>query len=124
MSAASPAHHDGPPPARLAAVVDLTPGARPRRHKRSERTTVPPQPTGPLSDQERLAATLESVWARHGRSLTDDSTATDVRIALGEVRKLLRGARERGLIDEAGFEALDGMYAGIQAAPGLLLGDG
>lgn len=83
---------------------------------------MPPKPVGPLSDEQRLAAALEAVFARQSRSLTDESTATDVRIMLGEVRKVLRGARQQGLVDERAFQALDGMYAGMEAAPALLAG--
>jgi len=73
-----------------------------------------------MSDEQRLAAALEGVFARKGRSLTDESTATDVLIILGETRKLLRGALEQGLVGEEGFQALDGMMAGMMNVPALL----
>lgn len=121
MSAASSAH-PGPGHPYLAAVVPLDQAARPRRHPRSERTSVPSQPIGDLTPRQQLAATLEAVFARQHRSLTDKGTAGDFRITLGEVRKLLRGALERHLLNEDQFRTLDGMVEGMEAAPGLLTG--
>lgn len=96
--------------------------ARPRRRPRSERIRVPDQPTGDLTPHERLAATLEGVFARQGRTLTDDGTVTDFLITLGEVRRLLAGALAQGLLDETQHGTLDGMLEGMEAAPGLIGG--
>ncbi|MCI3279175.1 hypothetical protein [Streptomyces cylindrosporus] len=115
---AEPARPSGPDRHPLAPVLILNDRA-PRRPS-SERTHVPIQPGRPLSDQERLAATMEAVFARSGRSLADEGTATDVLIPLGEVRALLRGAFEKGLIGEEGYRALDDMLKGMEQAPALL----
>jgi hypothetical protein len=106
----------------LAPVVPLSKAARRPRRTSSERTRVPAQPTGDVSPQQRLAATLEAVFARHRRSLTDESTAEAFLITLGEVRRLLHGALEQGALEDDQHETLDAMLQGMEAAPGLLTG--
>lgn len=120
MSAADPHGPDQPDRPVYPGTVLPFPASRPRRHPPGERTTVPAQPDGSLSPQERLAATFEAVFASQGRTLTDEHTATDVRIALGEVRRLLAGALERGLLDDGQFRTLDTMVEGMEAVPALL----
>ena len=106
----------------LAPVVPLSKATRPPRPTSSERKRVPAQPTGEVSPQQRLAATLEAVFARHRRSLTDVSTAEAFLITLGEVRRLLDGAREQGQLDDDQHHTLDAMLQGMEGAPGLLSG--
>ena len=120
MSAAESAHGTDHPVHPGTGTVLPFPAARPRRHPRSERTTVPIQPDGPLSDDERMAAKLEQVFAQHGRSLTDENTALDVGIILGEWRKILARAREAGRIDDVAHQSLDGMLEAMIAAAALL----
>ncbi|MGW2520530.1 hypothetical protein ACWC09_26645 [Streptomyces sp. NPDC001617] len=112
-----PDHHDNGP-----ATVLFLSSARPRRHRSSERTSVPPQPAPNISDEQRLAAALEAVFARRHRSLADEGTALDFLITLGEFRKLLRGALEQGLLKDHQYRTLDAMLEGMQSAPGLLAG--
>jgi len=81
---------------------------------------VPPQPPGDLTPQERIAARLESELARQGRSLTDPTAVTDLLVVLGEVRIILRGALETGIIQPDQHQALDGMYEAMESAPSLL----
>lgn len=118
MSAAEPAHPNGPDRAPLATVHPLTP-ARPRRTRRSERTSVPTHDRL-LTPHEKLAARLESAYARHHRSLTDESTALDFRIALAEFRQIVRGMLETGLLTEDQHRSLDGMLEAMEGAPGLI----
>jgi hypothetical protein len=120
MSAAESAH--GPDQPGFPGTVLPFPPSRPRRHQRSERTTVPSQPTGDLTPHERIAATLEAVFKQHGRTLTDDSTALDVRIALTEVRTVLKGALETGILTEDQHQSLDTMVEGMLTAAELLTG--
>lgn len=81
---------------------------------------MPRQPDPNLTPQQKLAASMERLFADHGRSLTDESTAKDVRIALTYVRKMLEGAGHQGLIEETQRRDLDAMVEGMMAAPGLL----
>lgn len=119
MSAAEPAHPE-PDRARPATVITFPPASRPpRRTQRRERpTAVPPDPQHDA--HQRLAATLESVFATHGRSLTDHDTAQDYTITLGEVRRMLEGAHIQGIIGDEAHRELDAMIKGMLAAPGLL----
>lgn len=75
----------------------------------------------PLTDHQRLAAALEAAYSRRHRSLTDESTATDFLIALGEFRKLVRGAMETGLLNAEQHGEIDEMLAAMEGAPGLLV---
>lgn len=121
MSAAEPAH-PGRDSSQWAAILELpTSAARPlRRKQRRERTTVPPQPGRELNPHEKLAASLEHLFAKHGRSLTDEETVQDFLIALAAFRNLLEGARVQGMLTEDTHRDLDGMLEGMAAAPGLL----
>jgi hypothetical protein len=83
---------------------------------------VPPQPTGDLTPHQRIAAKLEAVFKQHGRTLTDDSTALDVRIALTEVRTVLKGALDMGKLNEDQYQSLDSMVEGMLTAANLLIG--
>ncbi|MDX3532471.1 hypothetical protein P1P75_40290 [Streptomyces sp. ID05-39B] len=80
---------------------------------------IQPDPSS-LSPELRLAASIERVFADHGRSLTDGDTAADFTITLSVFRTLLQGAREQGKLGEGEFETLDGMIEGMLAAPRLL----
>lgn len=120
MSAAESAR-PGPDHGPMAAVIRIDDQARrPRRTHRSERTTVPPQPSGSITPDQRVASVLEAAYAQHRRSLTDESTALDFQIALREVRKVLLGALETGLLTEDEHLSLDSMFAAMERAPGVL----
>jgi hypothetical protein len=124
MSAAEPAT-PGPDHALMAAVTPIvrTAARPPRREQRRESPRVPQQPTSGsgLSPHEKLAATVENLFAKHGKSLTDEDTAEDFLITLQAVRIMLRGAREQCLVGEDAFTDLDVMLEGMMAAPGLLV---
>jgi len=81
---------------------------------------VPQQPTSDLTPHEKLAATVEDLFAKHGRSLTDPDSAEDYLITLRAVRIMLRGAHEHGVIGPEAFADLDAMLEGMMTAPGLL----
>ncbi|MFG2276742.1 hypothetical protein ACGFNY_44165 [Streptomyces chartreusis] len=114
MSAAESAR-PGPDCGPTAAVIYLTKDRRPRRH-RSERTTVPPQPDGPLTPEQRLAAKLERVFAGHQLSLTDDDTRLAYQVTIGEVRTLVDGAHGKGDLSDDAHRLLDAMLEGILRA--------
>lgn len=122
MSAAEPSH--GPDRALTATVIPLirnSTASRPPRRDRRERPHVPPQPASDLTPHEKLAATIEDLFAKHGRSLTDPDSAEDYLITLRMVRLMLHGAYEEGVIqDETGYRELDAMFEGMMTAPGLL----
>lgn len=119
MSAADPARPRHPGPVVLAPVLPIT-AARPRRDPSSERTSVPAQPDGTLTQHQRVAALFEQSFVDAGRTLTDAKTAEDMRIALGAVVELLKGARAKGLITEKAYADLDNMVRAMMEAPGLL----
>ncbi|GGS96788.1 hypothetical protein [Streptomyces violaceus] len=82
---------------------------------------MPPKPEDPnLSPQQKLAGSLERLFADHGRTLTDETTAQDFLITLTYVRRMLEGAGHQGVIDEEQHQDLDAMVQGMMAAPGLL----
>ena len=81
---------------------------------------MPQQPTSSLTPHERLAARMEDLFAKHGRSLTDPDNAEDYLITLRAVRIMLRGALEEGVIVQEAFADLDAMLEGMMTAPGLL----
>lgn len=120
MSAAE--HADpGPDQPGPATVLSFPTAIRPsRRTARRERTAVPPQPNPNLSPHEKLAGSVERLFADHGRTLTDETTAKDFLITLTYVRKMLEGARHQDLINEEQQQDLDAMVQGMMAAPGLL----
>lgn len=123
MSAAEPAN-PGPDRALTATVIPLirssSTAARPPRRDRRERPHVPQQPTSDLTPHEKLAAVVEDLFAKHGRSLTDPDSAEDYLITLRAVRIMLRGAREQGILGQEAFSDLDAMLEGMMTAPGLL----
>lgn len=124
MSAAEPAD-PGPDRALTATVIPLirnssSTAARPPRRERREHPHVPQQPQSDLTPHEKLAATVEDLFAKHGRSLTDPDSAEDYLIALRAVRIMLRGAHEHGVIGPEAFADLDAMLEGMMTAPGLL----
>lgn len=120
MSAAESAR-PGPDHGPLAAVIPLIDtDRRPRRPHSSERTTVPPQPDGTLTPEQRLAASIEHLFAQHSLSLTDEATAQTYTLTIGAVRTLLEGARVKGLADEQIYQDLDGMLEGMLNAAELL----
>lgn len=121
MSAAEPSHPTGEPGRAVPGTVLSFPTAhRPRRSPRSERTSVPPDLNPDLSHHQRLAASLEALFAGSGLSLTGEETAEAFRITVGAVRGLLEGARVQGILDAEAFGELDGMLEGMLTAPGLL----
>lgn len=116
---AEPARHGPNHAARPAAVIPIHTASRPQRHTPRRRTTaVPSEPA--LTPEQRLAASIEEIFARHGRSLTDDDTAEDYRIALGAVRSMLQGAREQGVLNDEQHQNLDAMIVGMLNSPTLL----
>lgn len=125
MSAAEPAN-PGPDRALTATVIPLirssSTAARPPLRDRRERPHVPQQPAAesPLTPHEKLAAVVEDLFAKHGRSLTDPDSAEDYLITLRAVRIMLRGAHEQGLLGEEAYADLDAMLEGMMTAPGLL----
>lgn len=124
MSAAEPAD-PGPDRALTATVIPLirnssSTAARPPRRERREHPHVPQQPQSDLTPHEKLAATVEDLFAKHGRSLTDPDSAEDYLITLRAVRIMLRGAHEHGVIGPEAFADLDAMLEGMMTAPGLL----
>lgn len=119
MSAAESAH-PGPDHGPMAAVIPLLEShRRPRRH-RSERTHVPPQPDGPLTPEQRLAASIEQLFAGHQQSLTDDATRLTYTITIGAFRTLIEGARTKGVLADDAHRDLDAMLAGMLTAAQLL----
>lgn len=121
MSAAEPSH--GPDRAPTATVIPLirsTANRPQRRPTRRERPHVPQQPASGLTPHEKLAATVEDLFAKHGRSLTDPETAEDYLITLRMVRIMLQGAHAEGVIAEEAHGDLDAMVEGMMTAPGLL----
>lgn len=124
MSAAEPAH-DGPDRALTATVIPLirdTAARPPRREKRREPHVPSPSASG-LTPHEKLAAVVEDLFAKHGRSLTDPGSAEDYLITLRAVRIMLAGALEQGLLAQDAqdvFKDLDAMVEGMMTAPGLL----
>ena len=121
MSAAEHADPGPDQPGGPATVLSFSAAIRPsRRTARRERITVPPQPDPNLSPEQRLAASMERTFADHGRTLTDETTAQDVLIALAYVRKMLEGAQRQDLINAEQHRDLDAMVQGMMAAPGLL----
>ena len=121
MSAAEPVN-PGPDHALMATVTPIVrTAARPQRQDlRREKPRVPHQPTSDLTPHERLAATVEDLFAKHRRSLTHSETAEDYLITLRAVRIMLAGAREQGLVGQEAFADLDAMLEGMMTAPGLL----
>ena len=124
MSAAEPAH-PGPDGALTATVIPIirnssTAARPPRRDKRREHPHVPQQPQSDLTPHEKLAASVEDLFAKHGRSLTDPDSAEDYLIALRAVRIMLSGAHQQGVIGAEAFADLDAMIEGMMTAPGLL----
>lgn len=123
MSAAEPAH-PGPDHGLMATVTPIirsSTAARPqRRDPRRERPHVPQQPQSDLTPHEKLAATVEDLFSKHGRSLTDSESAEDYLITLRAVRIMVRGAHVQGILGEEAFADLDAMLEGMMAAPGLL----
>lgn len=79
------------------------------------------QPSSPdLNPHEKLAATVEALFAKHGRSLTDSETAEGYLITLRAVRLMLQGALQQGELNQEQHETLDAMFEGMMAAPGIL----
>lgn len=121
MSAAEPARPgpDRTNRSRAGSVLPFPTAANrpPRRTKRREMTAVPDQP---LTPQQVLASSIETAFARRGRSLTDDDTATDYLITLQTVRLMLEGARIRGVLEDGTHRELDALLAGMEDAPELL----
>jgi hypothetical protein len=121
MSAAEPTHPGPDRAARPATVLPFrtTASRPPRRTKRREKI-VPPQPDPDLTPQQKLAASIEDLFAQYGKSLADADTAEDYLITLGAVRKMLEGARVQGIVGDEAHRELDAMIEGMMAAPGLL----
>ncbi|AKZ60777.1 hypothetical protein SAM23877_p068 (plasmid) [Streptomyces ambofaciens ATCC 23877] len=92
---------------------------RPRRTRRHQEAAMP-EPSGDLTPQQRLAATIEKAFADHRRTLTDEDTAEAFLISLSLMRRTLDGALAQGLIDKPAHADLVGMLDGMAAAPGLL----
>jgi hypothetical protein len=115
---AEPAH-PGPDPRHPARVITFPTASRPPRHKRQE-TRVPAEP---LTPEQRLAASLETTFAKHGHTLTDETTAEVFTITLGIARDMLEGARHSEAISDGQHRELDALYLGMLAAPGILSGE-
>lgn len=118
---AEPAH-PGPDPRQPARVITFPTASRPPRHKRQE-TRVPADQNDPLTTEQRLAASLETTFAKHGHTLTDETTAEVFTITLGIARDMLEGARHSEAISDGQHRELDALYLGMLAAPGILGGE-
>ena len=82
---------------------------------------MPPHPeTSPPDPQRRLAARIEELFLRHGRTLSDDDTAEAFRITLQVMGDLLEGAHVHGVVGDAAYGELAAMVEGMRAAPSLL----
>ena len=119
MSAAEPTG-PGPDQPRPATVLAFPTASRPPRRTTRRRITVPPQPDPALTPPQKLAATVERLFAKYGKSLADADTAEDYLVTLGAVRTMLEGARVQRLVGEEAYRELDAMIEGMMAAPGLL----
>ena len=117
MSAAEPAR-PGPDHPRAGTVLPFT-ASRPPRHRKRRENRVP-EPRADLTAHDKLAASVEDLFAKHGRSLTDAETAEDYLITLRFVRIMLKGALNRGKLTEEQYQVRDGMVEGMMTAPGLL----
>ncbi|MGW2384357.1 hypothetical protein [Streptomyces sp. NPDC001658] len=121
MSAADPAHPTtGGSRGRLATVHTFPASRPPRRIQRRESTTVPATPAPDLTPHEQFAATLEDLFAKHGRSLTDEGTVQDFLITLSAIRDLLAGARSSGMLEPEAHRELDATIEGMMAVPKML----
>lgn len=81
---------------------------------------MPAQPDGSLTPEQRIAASIEGMFSKHGRSLTDEDTAQTYTLTIGAVRTMLEGARAKGVLEKTAYEDLDGMLAGMLLAVQLL----
>ncbi|MGW0948471.1 hypothetical protein ACWD4O_38775 [Streptomyces sp. NPDC002623] len=80
-----------------------------------------PEHSGPdLTPEQKLAATVEAVFASHRRSLTDSETALDFTITLGIVINALKAALAQGKLTPEEFKRLNGLMTGMLEAPRLL----
>ncbi|WP_329376202.1 hypothetical protein [Streptomyces sp. NBC_01483] len=123
MSAAEPAHPgpDSGTSTGPATVILFRQGPSKRRRRRED--TVPNQrePREPsASPQQRLADTIESLFLKHGRTLTDDDTAEAFLIALKAVQFMHDGALAQGVVGEEAHRELRAMTEGMQAVPRIV----
>lgn len=109
----------GHDPRRPAQVITFPTASRPPRHQRQETRL----PADSLTPEQKLAASLEKTFAKHGHTLTDDTTAEIFTITLGIARDMIEGARVGEVIDDGQHRELDTLYLGMLAAPGILSGE-
>ncbi|KFG01274.1 hypothetical protein IQ62_08810 [Streptomyces scabiei] len=76
-----------------------------------------PHHTDPLND---LAATLEALFQKHVRTLTDDSTREAFGIAMTAVELMLQGSLAQGRLSPDDHLHLHGMLQGMRTASTLL----
>lgn len=105
-----------------AGVVEL------RHHRRRKRgaPVVKVAPVPAVEDQTpelRLALTVQALYERRGLSLADPDAAAANEASFEAALLFLQGTHAQGLIDQAGFEALEGLMTAAQTAPQELTGE-
>ncbi|MFJ1827398.1 hypothetical protein [Streptomyces sp. NPDC088178] len=115
-SSAEPVHPDGPP----GTVIRFD--RRTARSGRGRRTPqpAPSDPAAARTPQEELAITLEAMFLRNDRTLSDEATADAYRITLDTVLLMLDGSRAEHLVGEEEYQHLAGMILGMRGAPEAL----
>ena len=118
MSAAEPV--DPGPDGGPGTVILFRKNPSMRRKKQCREDTVPNQREPSDSPQQRLAESLETLFLKHGRTLTDDDTAQDFLITLQAVLKMHDGALQQGVVGEEAHRELSAMIQGMMTAPRLV----
>ncbi|MFD7867996.1 hypothetical protein [Streptomyces sp. NPDC059783] len=70
-----------------------------------------------MSPTQQLAVTMEAMYLKRGRTLTDPPTADAYAIALEAVALMLDGSLAQGVVDDEVHASLRGMVEGMAAAP-------
>lgn len=108
-----------PAEAASAAILQLFPHRAPERlSKRDRKAPVPDTPEP--SPHERLAESVETLFLKHDRTLSEPETAEAYLITLHLVATLFEGAHVNGLVDDQQHTELAAMIEGMRAVPGLL----
>lgn len=117
MSAAAPADHgpdDGAGPGTV--VLFRKKSSKHGRGRREEAVPVPGEPT----PEEKLAASVERLYLKHGMTLTDPDTAEAFQVAMDAMQILLKGSHAHKVIDEGQSDELLAMVEAMKAAPRLV----
>ncbi|MFD6149413.1 hypothetical protein [Streptomyces sp. NPDC060243] len=67
--------------------------------------------------EQKLAESIESLFLRRGRTLTDPDDAEGYDIALEAVLLMLDGIQARGVIDDSQYARIAALYEGMKRAP-------